>query len=104
MAWVLVSILLVSSSAFSNALPIILISEIQTSSEFYSIERLIDTLVIFDADPNIDINSADFNADLTAATGATFWAQTEVSFSFDFLASLNVEQFIRKGLLFVDRL
>ena len=58
---------------------------------------MIDTLVVFDADPNIDINGADFNADLTTATGADFWAQTEVTFSFDFLASLNVEQFIRNG-------
>ena len=90
---------MVSFSEFSDASPLIWSLEIRMSSEFYSIERLIDTLVIFDADPNIDINSADFNTKLIAATGAEFWAQTEVSFSFDFLATLNV---IRKGSLFFD--
>ncbi len=49
---------------------------------FYSIEALIDMIIVFE-DQEIDIESDDFFAVLESVTTADFWLVTQQTFTFD---------------------
>ena len=59
------------------------------SDTFYSITRLIDMLFIFQ-EAGVDITTTEFMAELDLVITAEFWAFTEITFTFDFMADFFV--------------
>ena len=63
------------------------INVVVQSDVFFSVDTLMDMLVVFEAD-GVDINGAQFKADLALATSGAFFASTSATFTFDVFGSI----------------
>ena len=63
------------------------INVVVQSDVFFSVDTLMNMLVVFRAD-GVDLDSADFQADLALATGGAFFASTSATFTFDVFGSI----------------